>query len=127
MTAIAILLLAAAIAFGLSGLLRLPAIPLLLLGGASLSMLAGYMDYKVPQDLIAEMIQIGLAVLVFTAGVELSPRRMRGRTRAITILALTQFFILGLCGVLTAVLLGYDWINALYLGCALSALSLIHI
>ena len=69
MTAIAILLLAAAIAFGLSRLLRLPAIPLLLLGGASLNALAGYVDYKVPQELIAEMIQIGLAVLVFTAGV----------------------------------------------------------
>ena len=123
MTAIAILLLAAAIAFGLSRLLRLPAIPLLLLGGASLNVLAGYVDYKVPQELIAEMIQIGLAVLVFTAGVELSPRRMRGRTRAITILALMQFFMLGLCGVLTAVFLGYDWMNALYLGCALSASS----
>ena len=123
MTAIAILLLAAAIAFGLSRLLRLPAIPLLLLGGASLNVLAGYVDYKVPQELIAEMIQIGLAVLVFTAGVELSPRRMRGRTRAITILALTQFFMLGACGALTAVFLGYDWTNALYLGCALSASS----
>jgi Kef-type K+ transport system membrane component KefB len=123
MTAIAILLLAAAIAFGLSRLLRLPAIPLLLLGGASLNVLAGYVDYKVPQELIAEMIQIGLAVLVFTAGVELSPRRMRGRTRAITILALTQFFMLGVCGAVTAVFLGYDWMNALYLGCALSASS----
>ena len=116
MTAIAILRVAASIAFGLSRRLRLPAIPLLLLGGASLSILAGYVDYKVPQELIADMIQIGLAVLVFTAGVELSPRRMRGRTRAISILALTQFFILGLCGVLTAVFLGYDWINALYYG-----------
>jgi CPA2 family monovalent cation:H+ antiporter-2 len=69
------------------------------------------------------MIQIGLAVLVFTAGVELSPRRMRGRTRALTILALTQFFMLGACGVLTAVFLGYSWMTALYLGCALSASS----
>ena len=123
MTAIAILLLAAAIAFGLSKLLRLPAIPLLLLSGAGLNVLAGHAAYKVPQDLISEMIQIGLAVLVFTAGVELSPRRMRGRTRALTILALTQFFMLGACGVLTAVFLGYSWMTALYLGCALSASS----
>ena len=123
MTAIAILLLAAAIAFGLSKLLRLPAIPLLLLSGAGLNVLAGHAAYKVPQDLISEMIQIGLAVLVFTAGVELSPRWMRGRTRALTILALTQFFMLGACGVLTAVFLGYSWMTALYLGCALSASS----
>ncbi len=123
MTAIAILLLAAAIAFGLSKLLRLPAIPLLLLSGAGLNVLAGHAAYKVPQDLISEMIQIGLAVLVFTAGGGLSPRRMRGRTRALTILALTQFFMLGACGVLTAVFLGYSWMTALYLGCALSASS----
>ena len=53
MTAIAILLLAAAIAFGLSKLLRLPAIPLLLLSGAGLNVLAGHAAYKVPQDLIS--------------------------------------------------------------------------
>ena len=123
MTAIAILLLAAAIAFGASKFLRLPAIPLLMLAGAGLSALAGYKAVEVPQELIAEMIQIGLAVLVFTAGVELSPRRMRGRTRAITILAVTQFFTLGAGGVLTAVFLGYAWTTALYLGCALSASS----
>ena len=31
--------------------------------------------------------------------------------------------MLGVCGALTAVFLGYDRINALYLGCALSASS----
>jgi CPA2 family monovalent cation:H+ antiporter-2 len=123
MTALAILLLAAAIAFGVSKFLRLPAIPLLLLSGAGLSALASYQASEIPRDLIREMIQIGLAVLVFTAGVELSPRRMRGRTRAITILAVTQFFTLGACGVLTAIFLGYGWTTALYLGCALSASS----
>ena len=123
MTALAILLLAAAIAFGLSKFLRLPAIPLLLLSGAGLNALAGYQAVEIPADLISEMIEIGLAVLVFTAGVELSPRRMRGRSRAVTILAVSQFFTLGVCGVLTAVFLGYGWTTALYLGCALSASS----
>lgn len=123
MTALAILLLAAAIAFGLSKFLRLPAIPLLLLSGAGLNALAGYQAVEIPADLISEMIEIGLAVLVFTAGVELSPRRMRGRSRAVTILAVSQFFTLGMCGVLTAVFLGYGWTTALYLGCALSASS----
>ena len=40
MTAIALLLLAAAISFGLSKLLRLPSIPLLMLAGAALGALA---------------------------------------------------------------------------------------
>lgn len=123
MTALALLLLAAAIAFGLSKLLRLPAIPLLLLSGAGLSVLASYQAVEIPPELISEMIEIGLAVLVFTAGVELSPRRMRGQSRPVTILAVTQFITLGACGVLTAVFLGYGWTTALYLGCALSASS----
>ena len=123
MTAMAILLLAAAIAFGLSKLLRLPSIPLLLLAGAGLNALAGYLAVEVPQDLIRDMIEIGLAVLVFAAGVELSPRRMRGRVRAVTILAVVQFLTLGLAGGLTAVGLGYGWTTSLYIGCALSASS----
>lgn len=123
MTGLAILLLAAAIAFGLSKLLHLPAIPLLMLSGAGLSALAKYQAVDVPRELIGEMIEIGLAVLVFTAGVELSPRRMRGRTRAIVVVAVSQFFTLGGAGVLTALFLGYEWMTALYLGCALSASS----
>lgn len=123
MTAIAILLFAAAIAFGLSKLLRLPSIPLLMLAGATLSALAKYQAVVIPQDLVREMIEIGLAVLVFTAGVELSPRRIRGQRGAVTILALSQFIILGISGILTALFLGYDWTTALYLGCALCASS----
>lgn len=123
MTAIALLLLAAAIAFGLAKFLRLPAIPLLLIAGAGLNGLASYQTVEIPAEFISEMIEIGLAVLVFTAGVELSPRRMRGRSRSVTILAVTQFLTLGLCGMFTAVFLGYGWTTALYLGCALSASS----
>lgn len=123
MTAMAILLLAAAIAFGLSKFLRLPSIPLLLLAGAGLNALAGYAAIEVPQDLVRDMIEIGLAVLVFAAGVELSPRRMRGRARAVTILAVIQFLTLGLAGGLTALWLGYGWTTSLYIGCALSASS----
>ena len=123
MTAIALLLLAAAIAFGLSKLLRLPSIPLLMLAGAALGALAKYQAVTIPEELIRDMIEIGLAVLVFTAGVELSPRRIRGQRRAVTILAMSQFITLGISGILTALFLGYDWTVALYLGCALSASS----
>ena len=117
------LLLAAAIAFGLSKALRLPVIPLLMLSGAALHGLAEMRAFAVPEDLLAEMIQVGLAVLVFTAGAELSPRRMRGRARGITLVAVAQFFILGAAGALTAWVLGYAATTAVYLGCALSASS----
>jgi len=123
MTAFAILLVAAALAFGLAKLLRLPVIPLLMLSGMGLHAIANTGAIKLPESLLSEMIEIGLAMLVFTAGVELSPRRMRGRTRPIAIVALTQFFVLGAAGVATALLLGYGTTTALYLGCALSASS----
>jgi CPA2 family monovalent cation:H+ antiporter-2 len=123
MTEIALLLLAAAVAFGLAKWMHVPAIPLLMLSGMGLQMLAKTGGVEVPDALLREMIQIGLAVLVFTAGVELSPRRMRGRTRPIMIVAVSQFILLGLAGVITAVALGYDMMTSFYLGCALSASS----
>ncbi|MFQ3270039.1 MAG: Kef-type K+ transport system membrane component KefB [Lentimonas sp.] len=123
MSGICILLVAAAIAFGLAKLLRLPPIPLLMLIGAVLHEMAKFWRIEVPEALLGEMMEIGLAMLVFTAGVDLSPRRMLGRTRAIIIVATVQFLILGLAGVITAFALGYDLTIALYLGCALSASS----
>lgn len=123
MTAYAILLFAAAIAFGLAKLLRLPPIPLLMLSGAGLRLLANALGAEIPTSLLREMIEIGLAVLVFTAGVDLSPHRIRGRAKAVITVAVVQFFSLGLAGVATAWLLNYDLMTALYLGCALSASS----
>jgi len=123
MNGFAVLLIAAAIAFGASKLFRLPPIPLLMISGIGLRALANYFEIAVEENLAREMIEIGLAVLVFTAGVDLSPRRMQGRTRSIVIVAIAQFFSLGAAGVLTALLLGYDWTTSLYLGCALSASS----
>ncbi|MFP4157301.1 MAG: cation:proton antiporter [Opitutales bacterium] len=123
MTGLAILLLAAAVAFGLSKWIRLPVIPLLMLSGVGVRLLAEAGGVALPRDLLSEMVEIGLAVLVFTAGAELSPRRMRGRTRPILIVAVSQFLLLGLAGVGTAFILGYDLLTAFYLGCALSASS----
>ena len=123
MNGVCILLVAAAVAFGLAKLLRLPPIPLLILVGAGLHELANFWQVEVPEDLLNNMMELGLAALVFTAGVDLSPRRMLGRTRSIIVVATVQFLILGLAGVLTAFALGYDLTIALYLGCALSASS----
>lgn len=123
MTLFAILLSVGAVAFGLSRLLHVPAIPLLVLGGVALRFVADQAGWALPPDLLRGLIEIGLAVLVFTAGVELSPRRMRGRTRSIVLVANAQFFFLGLAGLVVARLLGYDWITALYISCALSASS----
>ena len=123
MTGLAILLLAAAIAFAVSKWMRLPVIPLLLLSGVALRSLADAGGVEVEPQLLKQMIELGLAVLVFTAGAELSPRRMLGRTKPILIVAISQFLFLGVAGVLTALALGYSLTTAFYLGCALSASS----
>ncbi len=123
MTGLAFMLLAAAAAFGLAHLTRIPALPLLLLGGTGLNALARAAGLDVPPSLLRESIEIGLAVLVFAAGVDLSPRRMRHRGRAVAAVAAIQFFVLGLAGAGTAMVLGHDPATALYLGCALSASS----
>ncbi|MGB0289785.1 MAG: cation:proton antiporter [Opitutales bacterium] len=123
MSGYAILLLVAALAFGLSKLVRLPVIPLLMLGGVGLQFLADALQIEIDPALVRETIELGLAVLVFTAGADLSPRRVKGRARPVLILAFTQFLLLGLAGSLTARWLGYDWMTAFYIGSALSASS----
>ena len=106
MTLLAVLLFVAALAFGVARLLHLPAIPLLVLGGIGLRLLTEKMQWTVPPDLLRGLIEVGLAVLVFTAGTELSSRRMKGQTRSIIIVAVAQFFSLGLAGLLVGRLLG---------------------
>ncbi|MEM8867484.1 MAG: cation:proton antiporter [Verrucomicrobiota bacterium] len=123
MTAFTVLMLAAALAFGLAKVLKLPPIPLLMISGIGLRLLADQGMIDISDDLLREMTQIGLAMLVFTAGAELSPRRMRGRAKPIAVLAISQFFVLGTAGFGTALLLDYSVIHALYIGCALSASS----
>lgn len=123
MSEIFFLLLAAALAFGFSRLLKIPPIPLLVLSGIGLHALAQMVYGELPEDILQSLIELGLAVLVFTAGVELSPRRMKNRSRAITIVASIQFVVLGIAGAITALALGYSMIIALYIGTALSASS----
>ncbi len=123
MTGIATLLLAAAIAFGITRWTRLPTIPLLLLGGIVLQSLARWRGVDIPQEIFSEKIEIGLAVLVFVAGIDLSPRRMHGKVRPIVTLACCQFAFLGLIGFAAAFGLGYDLSTSLYLSCALAASS----
>ena len=118
-----VLLTAAAVAFGLSRLLRLSPIPLLILSGIALRLLADICSTEPPKLLLGEMIEIGLAVLVFTSGVDLSPQRMRGNARGILIVAVVQFIALGMAGIVTALFLHYDFTDSLYLGFALSASS----
>ncbi len=123
MTGLSVLLFLAAIAFGISRWLKLPPIPLLLTMGIVLQFLLHALGIRMPEEMLQSTIELGLAVLVFSAGVDLSPRRVRGRLRPVLIVSMAQFSALGVAGLTVAYLLGYDTMTALYLGCALSASS----
>jgi Kef-type K+ transport system membrane component KefB len=119
MLGIAILLGAAAVAYGVAKALRVPAIPLLLLGGVALSQ-----SGLVPPALLLEyLIVLGVAVLVFVGGVELNPRRARAWRRVALWVGVFQFGIIAIAAFGLALLLGYGAQVSLYVALALSASS----
>jgi monovalent cation:H+ antiporter-2, CPA2 family len=99
-------------------LLRLPAIPLLLLVGALLGFTSA-----VPPALLQDAIVLGVTFLVFFAGLELNPARVGGQRRAALRVGIAQFLVLGVTGYLVATALGYGLTPALYLALAMSASS----
>lgn len=115
---IATLLAGAAVAFGVARWLGLPAVPLLMLAGAALSVL-GF----VPSQLLEDAVVLGLTFLVFVAGLELDPRRVGAQRPAALRVGVAQFVLLGAVGLLAALGLGFDATTALYLALALAASS----
>ena len=114
MNSLTVLLTAAAVAFGLSRWFRLPPIPLLIIAGICIRVGADYWSIELPKILLGEMIEVGLAVLVFTCGVDLSPKSMKGNVRGTIIVAIAQFIILGAASIGMSYALGYPFTDALF-------------
>lgn len=123
MNGLAGLLFVAALAFGLARWTKIPEIPLLVAAGFGLRLVAEGSGMALQAETLFSAVELGLAMLVFSAGIDLSPRRLRGRIRPILSVGLWQFSVLGLVGIALALALGYPLQAALYLGCALSASS----
>jgi CPA2 family monovalent cation:H+ antiporter-2 len=118
MTFLAILLLAAALAYGVSRWTGLPSVPLLILAGVGITAL-----FPVDQELLLDALVLGLTLVVFTAGIELNPGRVRQWRGAAFQVGVAQFVLLGLVGLGGGLLLGLGTGPAVYLGIALSASS----
>lgn len=125
MNAFALLLFAAAVAYWLARYFKLPAIPVLIAAGMSLS-LAGL----VPEDLepgsgggAMNVLELGLVFLVFASGVELNPGRFRKFGRAVAWVAGVQFSSAMGVGFVSAKLLGMGTLEAVYVGGGLAASS----
>lgn len=119
MTGLALLLLSSAAAFALAQRFRLPAIPLLIVLGFVITRLGVGMD----RSALNQVLDIGLAFLVFAAGIELNPSRFTGQSRAILWIGVVQFLTAGTLGFLLARLIGFEFAASLYIGAGLSTSS----
>jgi Kef-type K+ transport system membrane component KefB len=116
---IALLLAGAAVGFAVARLLQLPAVPFLLIAGLLLNLLG-----LLPEQLLLEdTIQLGLAFLVFAAGIELNPHRVGGQRGVALHVGFAQFVLLGLVGFATVRLFGIGPQQAVYLALAVAASS----
>jgi len=118
-TQVALLLALAAVGHGLAQWRRLPVAPILLL----LGILLGAVSPLTDRDAIRQLVELGLAFLVFNAGIELSPRRFLHQTRAVLWVALGQFALVGFAGFTVAGWMGFGVVPALYLAFASAASS----
>ena len=118
MIGVALLLFGAAVGFGMARALALPVIPFLLLSGFLLSFAPG-LETQFLQDALV----LGITFLVFVAGIELNPRRVRRQTRAAIAVGVIQFVVLGALGYGSGRLLGLDVHSAIYVALALTASS----
>ncbi|MEX1182455.1 MAG: cation:proton antiporter, partial [Gemmatimonadota bacterium] len=118
MIGIGILLLAAAAAYGVAHLLRVPAVPILLVIGFALA----FTD-TLPTGLIEDALVLGTIMLLFVTGMELNPRRTRAQRQAAAKVGGLQFVVLGVVGLAAAAALGYALVESAYIALALTASS----
>lgn len=119
MAAVLYIMLAAVGGLAVARWLRLPGVPLLLLGGIVMRSVGLLPD----EGLLRDAILLGLAFMVFFAGTELNPSRIGAQKRAALIVGLVQFCAIAVIGAGIALILELAWETALYLGLALTASS----
>lgn len=118
MHAIALLLLAAALAYGVARALDIPPLPLLLAAGVLLPTTG-----VLPADFLEDTLVLGVSFLLFLGGIELNPGRIRGQRQAALRVGLLQFLALAALGGAASLALGFDPLSAGYMALALTASS----
>lgn len=118
MTGVALLLGAAAAGYAGARWLGLPPIPLLVAAGLGLSLAV-----PLPSAVVDDALVLGVAFVLFVAGLELDPRRLGAQRGAAVRVGLVQYVVLAATGFAASILLGFSAREAGYLGLALTASS----
>lgn len=118
MAGLAVLLLAAAIAFTVARWLGLPAVPALLIAGLALAAIGA-----VPIELLEDALVLGATFLLFVAGSELNPGRTRAQRDTAIRVGAYQFILLAAIGFAAAAALGFSRLDAVYVALALTVSS----
>jgi monovalent cation:H+ antiporter-2, CPA2 family len=119
MIEVTLLLVAAAVAFGISRGFRTPVVPLLIGTGYVLSAFGLTPD----RAFVEQLLELGLSFLFFVAGMELHPGRMAGKYKTVFLVGILQFLILGGAGLAISLSMGFDVMASLYVGLAIAASS----
>lgn len=118
MAGIAILLAAAAVAYGIARTLDVPALPLLMVAGLALASTG-----LLIQEFVEDALVLGVTFLLFLGGMELNPWRTRTQRGAALRVGIIQFFAIAALGLLAALALGFQPLTAGYMAVALTASS----
>lgn len=111
------IIVAAAVFALLARFVRLPSIVAYLLAGIFLGSIAGVADDKAPLDLVSET---GIVLLLFLVGLELSLNKIRDVGAVALCAGLGQVLFTFVGGLGLCRLLGFSWMEALFLSCALT-------
>jgi Kef-type K+ transport system membrane component KefB len=124
-TEVSLILLAAAVLGAIGLLLRQPLIIVYILLGIAL----GPSGIKLvqSQDVVDLLAQVGIAILLFLVGLELNPDYVRRIGAVAVATGLGQLSFTIIIGFLLTLLLGKDWLTALYIAIALTFSSTIII
>lgn len=118
MAGLAAILAASAVAFVLARWLEAPVVPLLVAVGFATAHLL-----PVPAGQLEDLLLLGAVVLLFVAGLELEPGRIRAQRRVALRVGLVQFAVLAVLGYGLSGWLGFSPAEAGYLALALTASS----
>lgn len=119
MTYLAIIFGVTTLAYLVAARLRIPRIPVMMICGLALgSVLTG--DQRLD---LRDHLDLSLTFLLFGAGAELTPARLKSRNQAVIWVGIFQFGIVILGGFLLAAALGFNYRESIVLGLGLSASS----